>query len=171
LRIHDAACAIQTELVPGFLCGSRLYRNFSVKEYAMVYTFNTSPREKEVQHIRDELKLFNDAIAGDDNHTPLSIVAYGDDGEIIGGIIGGTYWGWLYIDRLWIHRDHRKTGIGSSLVRQLEDIARQRGCEFAHLDTMDFQAPGFYEKLGYTRKFAFDDLPKGHSRIFMAKKI
>ena len=46
-----------------------------------------------------------------------------------------------------------------------------RGCVGARLDTFEFQAPGFYEKLGYTRFGRIDDHPRGYSRFFMQKRL
>jgi hypothetical protein len=39
------------------------------------------------------------------------------------------------------------------------------------LDTMSFQALDFYLKLGYTVFGRLDDLPEGHSRIFLKKAL
>lgn len=33
-------------------------------------------------------------------------------------------------------------------MQKAEDLARERGCNFIHLVTMDFQAKSFYETLG-----------------------
>ena len=81
---------------------------------------NTTPTEKEIKYIRESLNQFNKEIVGDDGHTPLNIVEYDEDGNIIGGILGGTYWGWLYIDILWVHERYRKKGIGSKLLCEAE---------------------------------------------------
>lgn len=59
---------------------------------------NINPTENEVAYIRESLDRFNRAIVGDDGHTPLNIVEYDSDGNIIGGLLGGTYWGWMYVD-------------------------------------------------------------------------
>ena len=53
---------------------------------------NISPTENEIQYIRESLNKFNNAKVGDDGHTPLNIVEYDEDGDVIGGILGGTYW-------------------------------------------------------------------------------
>jgi GNAT superfamily N-acetyltransferase len=101
----------------------------------------------------------------------ITVVVRDDDGTIWGGLLGGTYWGWLYISILWLHADLRGQGYGSRLVGMAEDIARERGCHHAHLDTMSFQALDFYLKLGYTEFGRLDDLPRGYSRIFLQKAL
>jgi GNAT superfamily N-acetyltransferase len=67
-------------------------------------------------------------------------------------LLGGTYWGWLYVSILWIDEKYRKNGIGSKLLKDAETEALRRGCEYAHLDTMSFQALGFYKKKKYRVK-------------------
>jgi len=38
-------------------------------------------------------------------------------------------------------------------------------------DTFDFQARGFYERLGYEAFAELQDFPRGHSRFFMKKTL
>ena len=79
---------------------------------------NTHPSEQEIKYIRDSLYQFNKEIVGDDGHTPIHIVEYDANGNVIGGILGGTYWGWLYIDILWVDENYRRKGIGASLLQE-----------------------------------------------------
>jgi len=102
---------------------------------------NITPTENEIKYIREELNQFNNERVGEDGHTPLNIVEYDTNGNIIGGILGGTYWGWMYVDILWVHENHRYKGIGSKLLREAEKEAIRRGCHHVHLDTMSWQAP------------------------------
>ena len=132
---------------------------------------NTKPTENEIKYIRESLNKFNQAIVGDDGHTPIHIVEYGTDGTIIGGIIGGTYWGWMYVDILWVHEDHRKKGIGSRLLQEAEKEAVRRGCHHVHLDTMSWQAPEFYKKHGYKTIGILPDIPSGKQKYLLTKAL
>ena len=71
---------------------------------------NSNPSKNEIEFVRDALMQYNNGIVGNDNHSPLNMVEYDKDGNVIGGIIGGTYWGWMYIEILWVHENHRRTG-------------------------------------------------------------
>jgi GNAT superfamily N-acetyltransferase len=71
-----------------------------------------------------------------------------DDGEIIGGLPGSTYWDWLEIDNFFIPEEFRGKGLGSSLLQRAETIAMQRGVKRCFLSTFDFQARTFYERHG-----------------------
>ena len=132
---------------------------------------NTNPTEKEIEYIRKSLGDFNKAIVGDDGHTPLNIMQYDENGDIIGGILGGTYWGWMYVDILWVHESHRKKGIGSKLLTEAEREAVCRGCHHVHLDTMSWQAPEFYKRFGYEVIGILPDIPSGNQKYLLMKAL
>ena len=71
---------------------------------------------------------------------------------------------------LWLDADLRGEGLGVKLVATLEREARDRGARAVLLDTYDFQARGFYEKLGY-RCFGTFDYPGGMTRYYMTKAL
>ncbi len=94
------------------------------------------------------------------------------NGEVIAGVNSKMYcWNCLYIDVLWVKEDHRKDGLGSKLLKEVEKISRKKGCYLIHLDTFDFQAKDFYMKHGYVIFGTLDQCPKGHKRYFMEKRI
>ena len=132
---------------------------------------NNKPTEAEITYIRESLNRFNEGIVGNDGHTPLAIVEYDESGNIIGGILGGTYWGWMYVDILWVHEDYRQRGIGSLLLRAAEEEAARRGCHHVHLDTMSWQAPDFYKKHGYEVIGVLPDIPSKNQKYLLMKAI
>ena len=132
---------------------------------------NISPTENEIKYIRDALKQFNDEIVGKDGHTPLNIVEYDENDNLIGGLLGGTYWGWMYVDILWVHASHRHKGIGSKLLCEAEKEAISRGCHHVHLDTMSWQAPEFYKKHGYEVIGTLPDIPSGNQKYLLMKAL
>ena len=132
---------------------------------------NISPSENEIKYIRDALKQFNDESVGKDGHTSLNIVEYDEDDNLIGGLLGGTYWGWMYVDILWVHESHRHKGIGSKLLFEAEKEAIRRGCHHVHLDTMSWQAPEFYKKHGYEVIGTLPDIPSGNQKHLLMKAL
>ncbi|MHB1206960.1 MAG: GNAT family N-acetyltransferase [Rhodospirillaceae bacterium] len=92
-------------------------------------------------------------------------------GEIVGGLWGIVVADWLFVELLFVPEDCRTRGLGSSLMKQAEVIAVKRGCVGIRLDTYTFQAPGFYEKLGYQAFGRLDNHPRGHQRIYYSKTL
>jgi GNAT superfamily N-acetyltransferase len=72
-----------------------------------------------------------------------------DRDDIVAGLGGHTYCGWLFVMYLWVSEDLRHHGLGSQILGAAESHALQRGCHSVWLDTFSFQAPNFYRKLGY----------------------
>ncbi len=132
---------------------------------------NTTPTGKEIKFIRESLYQFNKEIVGDDGHTPITIIEYDENGDVIGGILGGTYWGWMYVDILWVQENHRRRGLGSNLLQKAEEEARRRGCHHVHLDTMSWQAPDFYKKHGYEIIGVLPDIPNGNQKYLLMKAL
>ena len=132
---------------------------------------NYNPTDKEIAFVNNALQKFNDEKVGPDNHELLNIVEYNNSGNIIAGILGGTYWGWMHIDILWVDENHRKQGLGSQLLNAAESEAIKRGCHSVHVDTMSWQAPEFYKKHGYEIISELNDIPNGNKKYHLIKKL
>ena len=76
-----------------------------------------------------------------------------EHGEIIGGCIAEAYeyhWSRMFLADLWVDEHYRHQGCGSMILREVERIAREKGCRVVTLGTASFMARPFYEKHGYT---------------------
>jgi GNAT superfamily N-acetyltransferase len=126
-------------------------------------------------HIHEQIKAFNDRVSRHHRAIrpvgprPLDILVRDDNNEIVAGLIGSTYWGWLDIDDLWVTESMRGQGLGRRLLRMAEQEARARGCSRARLRTFSFQAHGFYGKEGYRVVGQLDDYPPGATFYWMRK--
>lgn len=114
---------------------------------------------------------FNTQQAGDDQGRNLCFVLRGPDEEVVGGVIGATFWDWFHVDLMWIREDLRGRGYGERLLASAEDEARKRGAKHAYLDTFSFQALDFYKKYGYRVFGELPDFPSGHQLYFMTKDL
>mgnify|MGYP006326600819 CR=1 FL=1 len=101
----------------------------------------------------------------------LDIVEYDENQNVIAGILGGTYWGWLHIDILWVDEKFRRKKIGSQLLIAAENEAKKRGCHSVHVDTMSWQAPEFYKKHGYELISELDNIPNGYKKFHFVKRL
>ena len=93
------------------------------------------------------------------------------DGQQAGGLIADTNWNWLHVSVLAVDASRRGQGHGRALMDRAEAIARQRGCTGAWVDTFSFQAPGFYERLGYRQFGELPSYPDEHRRMFYSKRL
>jgi GNAT superfamily N-acetyltransferase len=124
----------------------------------------------EAQVVRG-LLAFNEARLGPSGEQPVKFVVRNSAGAIVGGILGHTRWRWLYVAKLWIDESVRGQGLGSRLMQAAEDLARSRGCTDASLDTFDFQARPFYEKLGYEPFGTLEGYPPGSRQHYLRKRL
>jgi GNAT superfamily N-acetyltransferase len=138
--------------------------------HGLEVTVGEADREIEDQLI-EEVRRFNDEILGAERSRPLAAVARDGKGDIVGGVAGRTAYGWLLIHVVWVRSDSRGTGLGSRLMAMAESEALLRGCAGAQVDTVTFQAPGFYRKLGYKEVGTVDDFPPGYKRHYFAKRL
>jgi GNAT superfamily N-acetyltransferase len=99
-------------------------------------------------------------------------VGTGVTGNIAGGLVAETQFAWLKISIMAVREDTRDQGIGSALLLAAEAEAQQRGCRYAFVDTMDYQAPAFYERLGYRIVGQIPDWDShGHAKIYLTKTL
>jgi GNAT superfamily N-acetyltransferase len=130
-----------------------------------------SPDPDDVQVVREGLDAYNAVRGAPVDWKPLMLFLRDKQGAIVGGLTGGTYWGWLYIGRLWIRDDLRGQGYGSQILVEAEQEALRRGCHHVYLDTQDFQALPFYQKHDYTVYGELNDMPLGHIRYSLQKRL
>lgn len=134
----------------------------------LLLTDTPDPRARDV--IATGLGGFNTSRAGPGEWRRLSVLI--QDGEAVrGGLWGVTSYGWLFTELLFVPEDLRGRGVGAEILERAEAEARARGCTGAWLDTFDFQARGFYERLGYRVFGQIDDHPPGGARFFMKKPL
>jgi GNAT superfamily N-acetyltransferase len=133
--------------------------------------FIDEPNEPIWRAIGGGITGYNTQLAGDHHFKYLCFVVYSPEQEIVGGLIGETYWDWLYINLLWLREDLRGYGYGHRLLTLAEEEARQRGAKHAYLDTFSFQAPDFYKAHGYQVFGVLADFPAGHQRYFLTKQL
>jgi GNAT superfamily N-acetyltransferase len=131
-----------------------------------------TPSSEDRKAVLDGLIAFNETHAGPHGWQPLGVLVRDPaTGLTVGGLCGGSFHGWLFIELLWLPEDLRRGGLGARLMREAEQAATRRGCRGVWLDTYSFQARGFYEKLGYTLCGTIDDFPPGHQRFYLHKRL
>lgn len=128
-----------------------------------------APAEREA--ILQHLIAYNLKSAPNPKFQLLGLLLKDEQGTTIGGLWGRSAYEWLFVELLFVPEHLRGNGTGTRLLKQAEEIARQRNCTGVWLDTFDFQALPFYQKLGYTVFGELKDHPRGISQHWLQKRF
>jgi GNAT superfamily N-acetyltransferase len=139
----------------------------------MEYTLTlTDTADEEVRKaIVAPLVAYNESQAGPSQNRLIAILVRDGANAIVGGLWGHTGYDWLFTELLVVPASLRGRGIGKQIMQLAEREATARGCHYAWLDTSEFQARGFYERIGYVCFGALPNYPAGFSRFFMKKTL
>jgi GNAT superfamily N-acetyltransferase len=109
--------------------------------------------------------------AGQCRIEPVALLLHDDRHLVIGGLWGRIVYNWLVVEMLVVPAAMRGTGLGTALMGQAEAVARDRCCVGLHLTRLDFQAPAFYERLGFSIFGQQNDVPPGHTCFYLQKTL
>ena len=137
----------------------------------MKMEFNEHPTQEEIRFLDDRINEYNVARTGIGDGKEIALWVRDASGQIQAGLYGWTWGGCLEIAYLWVSEALRGQGCGSNLLRTAEQVAVERGCRVAVLDTHSFQAPDFYRQRGYEIVGAVDDYPRGHQKLYLRKML
>lgn len=105
--------------------------------------------EEELEAVHEGLRAYNRKYFKETGD--LSCCIEDEDGKCVAGALVWRADQLVMVDILWVDEDHRGQGLGRRVLSAVEDEGRRLGCKYLELNTFGFQAPGFYEKLGYRR--------------------
>jgi GNAT superfamily N-acetyltransferase len=137
-------------------------------------TFSNTPTEQEVDLIRRRLEAFNrEQTHGkyDEPGIEINLVLKDSAGNVVGGINASTMLRVMHLEALWVAREHRKLGYGRDLVLAAERIGFEKGCITSQTWSLSFQAPGFYQKIGYEVLGVYDGYPDGITETVLMKRL
>ena len=121
--------------------------------------------------LAERIYEFNSNATGYFDGESFSATHRDDAGVIRGGISGYTWGGCCYVVYLWVDESKRRHGLGRALLLAAEEHARLRRCTVLFVGTHSFQAPGFYERMGYVKQAVVQDHPVGHASVIFAKRL
>ena len=137
-----------------------------------VLTLTDAPTPADAAVVASGLADYNEQKAGYRDWRPLAaLLRDPDTGETLGGMIGKTSYGLLFIDLVYLPETMRGQDIGSRLLAMMEQEGVARGCKSAFLFTITWQAPGFYERQGWTEFGRIQCAHDENARVFMMKPI
>ncbi len=91
--------------------------------------------------------------------------------KVVGGIVGEVWTTVLFIQLFWIEQKLRGKDYGTKLIKAIENEAKRFGATHAYVDTMSFQAPGFYRPCGYREYGSIEGYPDKVTRHWFAKSL
>ena len=114
----------------------------------------------------------NIAVTGLSDYYPVGFFVKGRGGEVVGGLLGDIWGGWLYITSLWVSEPLRGRGYGVELMARAHQYAIEKSCTHAYLQTGSYEARPLYEKLGYNVYAELKNHPAPpHARYFLSKPL
>ena len=129
------------------------------------------PSPSDLQFLEDRLYEFNKVATGITDGRDLGIFIRNEEADIVAGAAGHTWGGTCELRQVWVSEALRGQGVGRRLIAMAEAEAIQRDCRQLVLTTHSFQAPKFYEKLGFQVVSAIPDYPLGHSELVFRKLL
>ena len=135
------------------------------------FVIETDPTPEQIQYLEDRLYEFNSQTTGISDGEGLAIFVRDERGRIVAGICGHTWGGCCEMKQLWIEESQRRQGLGTKLLKAVEQEARRRHCQKIVLSTHSFQAPEFYLKQGFSILAVVEDNPRGYQNILLQKKL
>jgi len=115
------------------------------------------------------LKHFPEDLRG--KYEEIQIFLKDENGNVRGGIVAEVCWNWLEIHTFMIDENKRKCGFGTKLLLALEEIAFAKQCDFIKVDTLSFQALGFYEKHGYQVFGTLNNVGRDFQHYYLTKEL
>ena len=128
--------------------------------------------KEEARKIHGELTRFNEAnVPPEHDEIMINKKIVDKDGNLIAGISGmAGDWNACSVDVLWVDEPYRRKGLGSCLLKEIEEEAKKCGTYIMLADAEDW-CVDFFKKNGYTIRGTLEDYPKGHSGFELEKRI
>ena len=136
----------------------------------LAWEHTDTPTPEAIETVESGLRTYNQEAGGIDEARRVAIVVRDGD-DVVAGLFGRTWGTVCEIQVVWVDDGHRGGGVGTRLMREAEEVARERGCDRVVLNTFSFQAPRFYERLGYESFAVVDGFPRDARRHHMQKRL
>ncbi len=94
-----------------------------------------------------------------------------DKDNLIGGAIGYELYNWYYLDLMYVDESYRNKGVGTRLLKQIDEYVIANNLSGIRTETWDFQAKGFYEKNGFVIFGEISNCPPGTIEYHLKKEF
>lgn len=92
-------------------------------------------------------------------------------GKILGAVMGTKTLNLLFITHIYVEETHRNRGIGSQLLTNLEQKAKESGCNIIRLNTFNNLSHSFYTKNDFSQTVVIPNYMSGFDLVYYDKNI
>ena len=134
----------------------------------------TSPTDEDLKAFQKSFEAYNLEQSDGGFNKPeewLNLLLKDLDGNIVGGITTSTLYWAQYLESFWVDKRYRRLGYGRDLVLESERLAKKNGCVVSQTYTFSFQAPDFYQAVGYELKATYDGYFEGITEHILMKSL
>lgn len=138
------------------------------------FSIITDPTDDDVKEFQKGLEAYNMAQTNNEFNSPqpwLSLVLRNHDDNIVGGILTSTLYWTQYLEVLWVDDKYRGLGYGRDLVLEANRLAKKQGCISSHTYTFSWQAPDFYQAVGYDLIATYDGYVEDITESILMKRF
>jgi len=131
-----------------------------------------SGNEDDAEYIDDKLVEYNwSQVPAVHDSEFIGRKIQGDKDEpIAAGFAGVNFWNIAFVEMLWVDEPYRNQGIGSRLLSDIEQEAKNNGACIVMIDARDWNVE-FFKKFGYTVYCTLEDYPNGYSKYKLQKRL
>ncbi|MER9865383.1 GNAT family N-acetyltransferase [Mesorhizobium sp. M0185] len=130
------------------------------------------PNPDDLRAIVAVLSVYNNTYSGMADQPGFAIIIRDPETRAaVGGLYAVDGYGWAFVRSLAIPEEYRGLGLGRRLMEEAEKIAKARGYIGIWLDTLEFQARPFYERLGFELFGELEGGPGAIPRYFLKKRF
>ncbi len=134
-------------------------------------TLHAQPPDQDLLSLLNGLLSFNRPLEPEGRYTKFAVFVRDAKDHLCGGLSGAFYFNALFIEHIHVAEDVRGKGIGRALVACAEREALALGRNIVHLETMSFQAPGFFAACGYREYARLSGYPQGAERVHFCRNL
>lgn len=140
-----------------------------MRQYTIVVDEN--PPSDKIQLIRQHLIAYNTSHSRIEEGREVALFLEDAAGQLHGGVVAWIWGACMEIEYAAVDASLRGAGWGRKLFQRVDAVAAAWGCRTIVLDTYTFQAPEFYQKIGFHRLAAVAGYPGGIMKIYMIKHL
>ncbi len=141
----------------------------------MKFNITESPLTDELQGIIDkqfsEYAISATGFDGESKKPVAFCINSPNNDELLGVCVVRVFWGIIHIKYLVVNEKYRGQGVGRELIRHALEYGKTESCKVAFVETLSFQAPTFYQKLGFELEFKRDGYKYGISLYYFRKEL